>query len=98
MNVTVLANVKAMVMGLIITAVAVAGKLASSLAVRSGANRLIIGAGMLPRVEVALIVASMGKSLGVLDDALFSVIIVVVLLTVLMTPPLLKWAIERKRN
>jgi len=97
-NVATLANVKTMVTGLIITAVAVAGKLASSLVVRSGANRLIVGAGMLPRVEVALIVASMGKSLGVLDDALFSVIIVVVLLTVLMTPPLLKWSIERKRN
>ncbi len=97
-NVIMLANVKAMLTGLIITAVAVAGKLASSLGVRSGASRLIVGAGMLPRVEVALIVASMGKSLGVLDDALFSVIIVVVLLTVLMTPPLLKWSIERKPN
>ena len=97
-NLTTIGNVKTMLTGLIITAVAVAGKLASSLAVRNGANRLIVGAGMLPRVEVALIVASMGKSLGVLDDALFSVIIAVVLLTVLMTPPLLKWSIERKRN
>ena len=94
-NVAMLANAKVMLMGLIITAVAVAGKLASSLWVR-GANRLIVGAGMLPRVEVALIVASMGKSLGILDDALFSVIIIVVLLTVLMTPPLLKWSIERR--
>jgi Kef-type K+ transport system membrane component KefB len=94
-NVAMLANVKVMLTGLIITAVAVAGKLASSLWVR-GANRLIVGAGMLPRVEVALIVASMGKSLGILDDALFSVIIIVVLLTVLMTPPLLKWSIERR--
>jgi Kef-type K+ transport system membrane component KefB len=97
-NLTTLANVKVMLSGLVITAVAVAGKLASSLGVRGGANRLIVGAGMLPRVEVALIVASMGKSLGVLDDALFSVIIMVVLLTVLITPPLLKWAIERERN
>ena len=97
-NLTTLANGKTMLTGLIITAVAVAGKMASSLAVRNGAGRLIVGVGMLPRVEVALIVASMGKSLEVLDDALFSVIIVVVLLTVLMTPPLLKWSIERKRN
>ncbi|MFZ0929424.1 MAG: cation:proton antiporter [Syntrophobacteraceae bacterium] len=97
-NLAMLANVKVMLSGLVISTVAVAGKLASSLAVRGGANRLIVGAGMLPRVEVALIVASMGKSLGVLDDALFSVIIMVVLLTVLMTPPLLKWAIEVERN
>ena len=97
-DVTTLANVKVLLTGLVLTAVAVAGKLASSLGVRGKADRLIVGIGMLPRVEVALIVASMGKSLGVLDDALYSVIIIVVLFTVLMTPPLLKWSIERKQN
>jgi Kef-type K+ transport system membrane component KefB len=96
MDVTTLANVKVLLMGLLLAIVAIAGKLASSIWVRGGADRLIIGVGMLPRVEVALIVASMGKSLGVLNDALYSVIIIVVLLTVLMTPALLKWAIERK--
>ncbi len=97
-DVTTFANVKVLLMGLVLTAVAVAGKLASSLGVRGKADRLIVGIGMLPRVEVALIVASMGKALGVLDDALYSVIIIVVLLTVLMTPPLLKWSIERKHS
>ncbi len=97
-DVTTFANVKVLLTGLVLTAVAVAGKLASSLGVRGKADRLIVGIGMLPRVEVALIVASMGRSLGVLDDALYSVIIIVVLLTVLMTPPLLKWSIERKQN
>ena len=95
-DVTTLANVKVLLTGLVLTAVAVAGKLAASLGVRGGSDRLIVGIGMLPRVEVSLIVASMGKSLGVLDDALYSVIIIVVLLTVLMTPPLLKWSIGRR--
>jgi Kef-type K+ transport system membrane component KefB len=58
---------------------------------------MIVGIGMLPRVEVSLIAASVGKSLGVLSTALYSVIIIVVLLTVFMTPPLLKWSIERER-
>ncbi len=97
-DVTTLANFKVLLMGLLLTAVAVAGKLAASLGVRGGADRLIVGIGMLPRVEVALIVASMGKSFGVLDNTLYSVIIIVVLLTVLMTPPLLKWSIARKQN
>ncbi|MGO9020112.1 MAG: cation:proton antiporter [Syntrophobacteraceae bacterium] len=97
-DVMTLANVKVLLMGLLLTAVAVAGKLAASLGVMGGSDRLIVWIGMLPRVEVALIVASMGKSLGILDDALYSVIIIVVLLTVLMTPPLLKWSIERKQN
>ena len=97
-DVTALANVNVLLMGLLLTAAAVAGKLAASLGVMGGTDRLIVGIGMLPRVEVALIVASMGKSLGILNDALYSVIIIVVSLTVLMTPPLLKWSIERKRN
>ena len=46
---------------------------------------------------MALIVAGMGKSLGILDDAFYSVIIIVVLITILITPPLLKWSIERDR-
>ena len=97
-DVTTLANVKVLLTGLALTVVAVVGKLVASLGVRGGADRLIVGFGMLPRVEVALIVASMGKSLGVLNEALYSVIIIVVLLTVLMTPPLLKWSIERKEK
>ena len=97
-DVATLANLKVLLMGLLLTAVAVAGKLAASLGVMGKTDRLIVGIGMLPRVEVALIVASMGKSLGVLDNALYSVIIIVVSLTVLITPPLLKWSIERKRN
>jgi len=95
-DVTALGNAKVLLTGLILTAVAAAGKLASAIGLRGEADRLIVGIGMLPRVEVALIVASIGKSLDVLDDALYSVIIMVVLLTVLMTPPLLKWAIERR--
>ena len=39
--------------------------------------------------------ASIGKSLGVLDSNLFAVVIIVVLLTTLVTPPMLKWAVER---
>ena len=97
-DVTAFVNLKVLLTGLVLTAVAVAGKLTSSLGVRGRADRLIVGIGMLPRVEVALIVASIGKSLGVLDDALYSVIIIVVLLTVMMTPPLLKWSIERKQH
>jgi Kef-type K+ transport system membrane component KefB len=97
-DVTIFVDIKVLLMGLLLTAVAVAGKLAASLGVMGGTDRLIVGIGMLPRVEVALIVASIGKSLGVLDNAVYSVIILVVSLTVLITPPLLKWSIERKKR
>jgi len=97
MDITTLGNLRVLLMGTLLTAVAVAGKLVCSLGVKGEADRLTVAIGMLPRVEVALIVASMGKSLGILDDAFYSVIIIVVLLTILMTPPLLKWSIERDR-
>jgi len=77
---------------------AVAGKVAASLAVRKGTDRLIVGIGMVPRGEVGLIFAGIGKGIGVLDDRMFSVVVTVVLLTTLVTPPFLAWAIRRKER
>ncbi len=44
---------------------------------------------MIPRGEVGLIFANMGKSLGVMDDNIFSALVVVIMLTTLITPPVL---------
>jgi len=71
-----------------ITAVAIAGKLASG-AAAGPVNRWLVGWGMVPRGEVGLIFALVGHSLGVLEDALLSVIVLVVVLTTLVTPPVL---------
>jgi Kef-type K+ transport system membrane component KefB len=95
-DVSALLHGKVLLLGLALTAVAVLGKLLASLAVRRSRDRLIVGIGMIPRVEVTLIVANIGLGMGVLNRNLFSVLILVVLLTVLLTPPLLKWAIERR--
>ncbi len=57
-------------------------------------NRWAIGIGMLPRGEVGLIFAAIGKSLGVIDDALFSAIVLMVILTTLLAPPLLKYSLQ----
>lgn len=84
--------------GLLLTAVAVAGKIAASLPLKKGADKLIVGVGLVPRGEVGLIFASIGRSLGVLDAGLFSVIIIVVLLTTLLSPPMLTWAVRRRER
>jgi Kef-type K+ transport system membrane component KefB len=84
--------------GLVLTLAAILGKLAASLWLGPGEDKLIVGFGLNPRGEVGLIFASIGKAIGVLDSNFFSAIIVVVLLTTLMTPPLLKWAIERRER
>jgi Kef-type K+ transport system membrane component KefB len=48
-----------------------------------------IGFGMLPRGEVALIIAGMGLSLGVIPPPMFGVAIMMTVLTTLVAPPLL---------
>ena len=78
-----------------LTVVAVIGKLVSAAGVSGTADRLLIGVGMIPRGEVGLIFASIGLSKGVLDKDLYGALLVMVLLTTLMTPPLLTARLRR---
>jgi Kef-type K+ transport system membrane component KefB len=74
---------------------AIVGKLVCGYAARKGVNRLSVGLGMMPRGEVGLIFVAIGKSLGVINDALFSAIVLMVIITTLISPPLLKLALAR---
>jgi Kef-type K+ transport system membrane component KefB len=79
-----------------LTIAAFAGKQVCGLAVRErGLDRIMIGLGMVPRGEVGLIMAAIGKGLGVVDDALFSAVVIMVIVTTLVTPPLLKARVTR---
>ncbi|MDH4314140.1 MAG: cation:proton antiporter [Gammaproteobacteria bacterium] len=80
--------------GLLIAAIL--GKLASGLGARRQVDRLVIGIGMIPRGEVGLVFAAIGRALDVIDDALFSAIVLMVMVTTLISPPLLKAAINRR--
>ena len=53
-------------------------------------SALIVGVGMVPRGEVGIIVASLGKSAGVFNDSIYSIIIAMSLLTSVIAPPVLK--------
>jgi Kef-type K+ transport system membrane component KefB len=53
-----------------------------------------IGLGMVPRLEVALIIALYGLQLGIFDNGFYSVIVLVGVLTALFTPPLLKMVLK----
>ncbi len=74
--------------GLLIAAML--GKILSGWAARGPANRWLIGFGMMPRGEVGLIFAAIGKSLGLITDALFSSVVLMVVVTTLVAPPLIK--------
>ncbi|MEN8214243.1 MAG: cation:proton antiporter [Pseudomonadota bacterium] len=79
--------------GLLIAAIA--GKVAAGAGAEKRLNRLSIGLGMMPRGEVGLVFASIGKTLGVINSAMFSAVVLMVIITTLSTPPLLKLAMKR---
>jgi Kef-type K+ transport system membrane component KefB len=58
-------------------------------------NKALVGTAMLPRGEVELIVAQTGLALGALDASLFGAITLMVLLTTLLSPPLIQ-AVARR--
>lgn len=76
--------------------VAIAGKVVTGWGVfgKPGINRLAIGFGMVPRGEVGLVFAGIGSASGVLDKPLEAAIIVMVILTTFLAPPLLQWALK----
>ena len=74
--------------GLIVAAIV--GELLSGLGGSRRDDRLLIGIGMLPRGEVGLVFASIGRTLGVMSDQLFSAIILMVIVTTLIAPFWLK--------
>lgn len=75
---------------------AIIGKLVTGWAVfgKPGVNRLAIGIGMIPRGEVGLVFAGIGSASGVLDKPLEAAIIVMVILTTFVAPPLLQWSLK----
>ena len=80
--------------GLILAAFA--GKLLSGIGASPPSSKWIVGIGMLPRGEVGLVFAAIGRSLNVIDDSVFAAIVLMVVVTTLATPPLLKFAIEHR--
>ena len=92
-----LADPQVVVVALGITVAAVVGKLVAGFAAGRGHNAWIVGWGMVPRGEVGLIFASVGKQLGVVSETMFSVIVIMVILTTLLTP-ILTLLLRRKET
>jgi Kef-type K+ transport system membrane component KefB len=79
----------------VLTVAAFVGKVVCGVAA-GPVDRLSVGLGMVPRGEVGLIFASVGKGLGVIDDALFSAVVIMVMVTTMITPIALKWSLGRR--
>jgi Kef-type K+ transport system membrane component KefB len=86
----------------VLTFAAVVGKQACALgALGAKLDWLSIGVGMIPRGEVGLIFASIGLTLVVrgeriIDAAIYSAVVIMVMVTTLITPPALKWSLGRE--
>ena len=85
-----------------LTAAAVIGKqVCAAGVIGKGLDRLSVGIGMIPRGEVGLIFANMGLTLvvggqPVVNQSVFSAVVVMVIATTLVTPPMLKWSFDRR--
>jgi len=93
----------------VLTLAAIIGKQICALGVTErGINRLAIGLGMIPRGEVGLIFAGIGATLmlpsaagvngPVITSAVFGAVVIMVIITTLITPLALKWALGRKSS
>lgn len=90
------ANLPVIGIGLGLFVIAVVGKLAAGWAVpRQRFNRVAVGVGMIPRGEVGLIFASIGRNAGVLSPEVFNSLMLMVIGTTFAAPPLLSAAFGR---
>lgn len=88
---------------LVITLMAIFGKwLGAGLGARLGGlntrESVQLGAGMVSRGEVGLIVASVGINQGLVGSDLFSAVVAMVLVTTLVTPPILRSLFAEKKQ
>ena len=82
---------KFLIIGIGLAAIAIVGKMLAGFAAPGrGLRRSVIGAGMIPRGEVSLIFAQIGLTSGLLTEGLYSAVAVMVVLTALATPLLLR--------
>lgn len=103
MGVNLKAAMTAALMGSVLIVMGVIGKLVGcGLGARlSGFNKqqsLQIGIGMVPRAEVAIIIANLGMRIGIIGNGELAAVILMVVATTLITPSFLKMSFEEKKE
>lgn len=75
---------------------AVAGKIFSALFIRTTwLQRWAIGLAMVPRGEIGLVFAELGKQSGIFNDEIYAGMIIVIAFTTVLPPLILKWYYAR---
>jgi Kef-type K+ transport system membrane component KefB len=100
MDLTALIRPEVLLAGLAALALAIAGKFVGAYAGArlSGLNRwegLALGAGLNSRGVIEVVVAMVGLRLGILSVEVYTIVILVAIVTSLMAPPILRFAMSR---
>lgn len=97
LNPAVPSNREGLIIATFLVLVAIVGKVVTGFTVfgPEKVNKLAIGFGMIPRGEVGLVFAGVGAASGALSDSLNAAIIVMVIATTFIAPPLLRIAFNR---
>lgn len=96
-NLALLGNQRALFLATALTLTAILGKLVCGYAAfGTKANKLVIGAGMVPRGEVGLVFASVGLNTGILSGANHTAVVIMVILTTFLGPVLLSLALKSR--
>lgn len=93
-------NREGLIMAAFLIIVAIVGKVITGFTVfgQGSINRLAIGVGMVPRGEVGLVFAGVGSASGILSESLEAAIIVMVIMTTFIAPPLLRVVFNRETD
>ncbi|RCJ15896.1 sodium:proton antiporter [Nostoc sp. ATCC 43529] len=97
LNPLVPGNREGLIISTFLILVAIIGKVVTGWSIfgQAGINRLAVGVGMIPRGEVGLVFAGIGAASGTLDKPLQAAIVIMVILTTFLAPPLLRLAFKQ---
>ena len=79
--------------------IAVAGKLLGVFLIKESIyTRWVIGVAMVPRGEVGLIFAEIGRESNIFNNEIYAAMVIVIALTTILPPLILKWIYSRYQN
>jgi Kef-type K+ transport system membrane component KefB len=100
LNPTVPSNREGLAIASFLIVVAIIGKVITGLTLigNKELNKLAVGVGMIPRGEVGLVFAGVGSASGALSEATEAAIIMMVIVTTFIAPPLLRLVFKEKES
>ncbi|ADI74984.1 sodium/hydrogen exchanger [Methanohalobium evestigatum Z-7303] len=76
----------------------VGGFIGSKIVGLDSSDSLIFGIGVMPRAGIELVVITVGRNRGIIGDEIYSAIVLMVIVSIIVSPMLLKFAINAKEK